>query len=245
MGTTHDTIAASTSDEVEVAQVQERPEHHRQLVGRGRAGGVEAPVLEQLLVPEEPHMGLRVADVDREQHRAASSHAMIRLYRAPWSTNVERVTLALAHKGLEAESVWIEYSDRSEVERVSGQGLVPVIDDDGTVVSDSLAILRHLEERHPDPPLFPADPARRAELDVFLDWFDRVWKVAPNAIEADPSRTDELAAVMDGHLDLFEAMLAGPRPPDGRRVLGRGLRRLPVPQVRRCRATPRTTRPST
>jgi len=134
---------------------------------------------------------------------------MIRLYRAPWSTNVERVTLALAHKGLEAESVWIDYSDRSEIERVSGQPLVPVIEDDGTVVSDSLAIMRHLEARFPGPPLFPADPARRAEVDVFLDWFDCVWKVAPNAIEAEPSRTEELSVVMDGHLDLFESMLSG------------------------------------
>ena len=134
---------------------------------------------------------------------------MIRLYQAPFSTNVERVTLALAHKGLETESVWIDYSDRSEVERVSGQELVPVIEEDGAVVSDSLAILRHLENRHPDPPLFPPDPARRAELDVFLDWFDRVWKVAPNAIGAEPSRTAELAAVMNGHLDLFEALLQG------------------------------------
>ena len=134
---------------------------------------------------------------------------MIRLYRAPWSTNVERVTLALTHKGLEAESVWIDYADRSEVERVSGQPLVPVIEEGGKVVSDSLAILRHLEQRHPEPPLFPSDPPRRAEVDVFLDWFDRVWKHAPNAIEADPSRTEELAAVMDGHLDLFESMLQG------------------------------------
>ncbi len=84
---------------------------------------------------------------------------------------------------------------------------MPVIEDDGTVVNDSLAILRHLEARHPGPPLFPAEPARRAELDVFLDWFDRVWKNAPNAIEADPSRTEELAEVMDGHLDLFESIL--------------------------------------
>lgn len=134
---------------------------------------------------------------------------MIRLYRAPFSTNVERVLLALAEKGLEAESVWIEYSDRSLVERVSGQGLVPVIEDDGEVVCDSLAILRHLDERHPHPRLFPADPVRRAELDVFLDWFDLVWKVAPNAIEADPTRGQELGAVMAGHLDLFERMLTG------------------------------------
>jgi glutaredoxin len=39
-----------------------------------------------------------------------------------------RAKLALAHKGLEVESVLIAYSDRSPVEQVSGQPLVPVID---------------------------------------------------------------------------------------------------------------------
>lgn len=138
---------------------------------------------------------------------------MIRLYRAPFSTNVERVTLALAHKGLteQVESVWIDYADRSPVVALSGQGLVPVIDDDGTVVADSLAILRHLEERVPEPALFPAAPARRAEVELFMDWFDRVWKVAPNAIEADPGGPDvaALSATMDAHLDRFEALLSG------------------------------------
>ncbi len=78
----------------------------------------------------------------------------------------------------------IDYSDRSEVERVSGQGLVPVIEDEGLVVADSTAILRHLESRHPDPPLWPAEPARRAELDIFVEWFNEVWKGPPNRIAA-------------------------------------------------------------
>ena len=138
---------------------------------------------------------------------------MIRLYRAAFSTNCERVTLALAHKGLadQVESVWIDYADRSPVEAVSGQGLVPVIDHEGTVVADSLAILRHLEELAPEPALFPPDPARRAEMELFLDWFDRVWKVAPNAIEADPGGpgVPALSAAMDAHLDRFEALLSG------------------------------------
>ncbi|MFL5828116.1 MAG: glutathione S-transferase family protein [Thermoleophilaceae bacterium] len=134
---------------------------------------------------------------------------MIRLYRADWSTNCERVALALAHKRLEVESIVIDYGDRSIVEQASGQGLVPVIDDDGRVIADSTRILRYLEERNPEPPLFPRDPARRAELDVFLDWFNRVWKHAPNAIEAEPARTAELALVMGEHLDLFERMLDG------------------------------------
>ncbi len=141
---------------------------------------------------------------------------MIRLYRAAFSTNVERVALALAYKGLTAESVWIEYSDRSVVEQVSGQGLVPVIDYDGEVVADSMEIVRFLEARHPQPPLFPSDPARRAEMLVFADWFNRVWKRPPNEIEAeltkpqpDRAKVDEMAALMRAYLDLFEDMLAG------------------------------------
>lgn len=143
---------------------------------------------------------------------------MIRLYRAPFSTNCERVTLALAHKGLsgQVESVWIDYADRSAVQAVSGQGLVPVIDHDGTVVAGSLAILRYLEVFAPDPQLFPREPARRAELELFLDWFDRIWKVEPNAIEAelgrarpDHGRIAALAAEMDARLSRFEALLSG------------------------------------
>jgi glutathione S-transferase len=127
------------------------------------------------------------------------------------------VALALAHKGLEVESVLIDYSDRGLVERVSGQGLVPVIDDGGEVVADSTRILRHLEERHPDPPLFPRHPARRAELDVFLEWFNEVWKGPPNEIATelatgtppDSERIAALAGQMAGWLDVFERILAG------------------------------------
>jgi len=135
----------------------------------------------------------------------------IRLYRAPFSTNVERVTLALEHKGLEYESAWIEYSDRSPVIEVSGQELVPVMVDGDLVINDSLVILAYLEENWPDPPLFPRDRARRAETYVFLEWFDTVWKPAPNAIEAalaagaepDPEHGVAIAR----RLDRFERML--------------------------------------
>src|SRR5690242_20430628 len=96
---------------------------------------------------------------------------VLRVYRIPFSTNVERVALALAHKGLAAEWIDVDPAARTPVRRASGQDLVPVLDDDGVVVADSTAILRHLEERYPDPPLFPRDPARRAELECFLDWF--------------------------------------------------------------------------
>jgi glutathione S-transferase len=140
---------------------------------------------------------------------------VIRLYRAHWSTNCERVALALAHKDLEVASVLISYSDRSVVERVSGQPLVPVIEEEGDVIFDSIAILRHLDEHHPEPRLFPDDPTHRAEVDAFIEWFERVWKGAPNGIEEelakpqpDRTRVSTLAARMDAWLDWFEHLLA-------------------------------------
>ena len=138
------------------------------------------------------------------------------LYSVPISTNVERVTLALAHKGLPVEHVEVPYDDRSEILRVSGQELVPVLVADGEVVSDSTAILGWLEERFPEPPLFPPEPARRAEAMVFVDWFNRVWKRPPNVISDELERAEpELdlvarnAAELRGSLDVFEALLDG------------------------------------
>ena len=140
---------------------------------------------------------------------------MIRLYAFPLSLNAERVALALAHKRLEVEVVQVDRTDRSQVRRVSGQDLVPVIEENGKVVFDSTEILRHLESAHPDRPLFPRDPARREEVDVFLDWFNGVWKRPPNLIfgeEARPSPDRQAIAgwgtEMGRSLDRFEALLA-------------------------------------
>jgi glutathione S-transferase len=141
---------------------------------------------------------------------------VLRLYRIPFSTNVERVALALGHKGMKVEWIDVDPHDRGEVERVSGQPLVPVLVDGGRVVVDSTAILRHLEELQPEPRLFPWRPARRAELDIFLDWFNRVWKRPPNEIEAerarpqpDQGRIAALGRELSDALAVFEALLDG------------------------------------
>jgi glutathione S-transferase len=140
----------------------------------------------------------------------------VRLYRIPFSTNVERVALALGHKGLEVEYVDVDPADRSEVRRVSGQELVPVLDDDGRIVVDSMTIVAYLEERHPERRLYPADPARRAETLVFIDWFNRVWKRPPNELEAelrepepDRARVDALGQQIADALRLFDDLLSG------------------------------------
>jgi glutathione S-transferase len=141
---------------------------------------------------------------------------MIRVWRIPFSTNVERVALALAHKGLEVEWVDIDPSDRAPVVTVSGQQLLPVLEEHGRVVADSTAILEYLDEHYPEPPLCPRDEARRAEARLLLDWFNRVWKGPPNELddlldmpERDEARVQTLAAELEGSRELFESLLAG------------------------------------
>jgi glutathione S-transferase len=141
---------------------------------------------------------------------------VIRVFRIPFSTNVERVALAAGHKGLEVEWVDVDPADRMPVRERSGQELVPVLEADGEVVSDSPRILLWLEERYPDPPLLPRDEARREEALTFVDWFNLVWKRPPNLLtdeleqeEPDPARVGDLAARLHGSLDRFEALLAG------------------------------------
>jgi glutathione S-transferase len=141
---------------------------------------------------------------------------MLRLYRFRYSTNVDRVALALAHKGLEVESVAVDPADRSPLRELSGQDLVPVLVDGDTVVTDSTRIMHHLERRFPDPPLFPADAAAQAEVEVFLDWFNRAWKREPNLIADAIERgagegedVDRWSARLQRRLELFEGLLSG------------------------------------
>jgi len=144
---------------------------------------------------------------------------MMRIYTIEASTNVERVALALAHKGFTVDRVQVPYEDRTEVRRVSGQDLVPVLVDGDRVLCDSMEIVRYLEERYPEKPrLYPSDPARKAEVLVFIDWFNRVWKRPPNEITTelekptgavDRDRVAQLGKAMRDYLDLFEQMLIG------------------------------------
>jgi len=135
---------------------------------------------------------------------------MLRGYRLAGSTNVERVALALAYKGLPIEWVDVADADRAPVRAVSGQDLVPVLVDDGTVVVDSLVILEHLERRFPEPALYPTDPARGAEARIVIDWYQAFWRSPPIRATVDDGRDVAVAAaVAAAILDRVELLLDG------------------------------------
>ncbi len=137
---------------------------------------------------------------------------MLRVHRIPHSTNVERVALAAAVKGLEVAWVDHDAADRSGLVAVSGQPLAPVAElPDGRVVSDSPAILRELDLLAPEPPLWPREPGARAEADIFVEWFNEVWKGPPNRI-ADGAGSPADAARLRTWCARFEDLLADGRP---------------------------------
>jgi len=141
----------------------------------------------------------------------AQELVLTRVYRIPFSTNVERVALAAGHKGVAVDWIDVDPDDRSPVVAASGQELVPVLVHGDEVVADSPKILDWLEARVPEPPLYPREPARRAEARVFAQWFNHVWKGPPNelCVVEDASRRATLEARMRASVDVFEELLDG------------------------------------
>ena len=77
--------------------------------------------------------------------------------------------LKLPHEHIEAGGQFGGL-DTPEFRRMNPHGKVPVIDDDGTIVWESHAILRYLAALHGEECFWHQDPAQRAEVDQWMDW---------------------------------------------------------------------------
>jgi glutathione S-transferase len=83
-----------------------------------------------------------------------------------------RVRYALAHKGIGAAIVPTRFADVDRISDLSGQHLVPIIEDDGRVIHDSWAIACHLEDRYPDAPSLFGGAIGRSAARLINIWSD-------------------------------------------------------------------------
>ncbi len=107
-------------------------------------------------------------------------------------------------------------------------GMVPVIDDSGTIVWESNVILRYLAASRGRDDLLPTDPAQRAQVEQWMDWqasdFNNSWRIPFQALVRknpqmqDPVALDRAAKVfvsmvgmVDEQLARTDAYIAGPR----------------------------------
>jgi len=95
----------------------------------------------------------------------------MRLYEHPLSGNSHKVRLLLSFLGLDCESVTVDLlsgaQQREPFLTLNPRGEVPVLEEDGLVLRDSMAILVYLAARHGEGRWLPREPAKMAQV---MEW---------------------------------------------------------------------------
>jgi glutathione S-transferase len=100
---------------------------------------------------------------------------VITLYDADRCPYCARVRIVLGEKGIEYEPVQIDLDDRpSWIYAKNPLGRVPVLEEDAFVLPESAVINEYLEERYPEPALWPADAAERSLARLLVFRFDQL-----------------------------------------------------------------------
>lgn len=146
----------------------------------------------------------------------------MKLYHFPAAPNPARVLFYVREKGIDIDLVLVDFI-RGE-QRSPGfleknpAGVLPVLElDDGTCLTESLAIIEYLEELYPEPPLIGSDPVTRArtramerfvELNVLLRVIRAVHATnSPLGLPPDPALAASELARLPGALGRVDAAI--------------------------------------
>lgn len=133
-----------------------------------------------------------------------------------------RTRIALNLKGLRYDTAPLDLRKAQQKSdaylALNPQGLVPALEVEGAVLTQSPAILEWLEETHPTPPLLPADPVGRAQVRAMAALIGcdvhplnnlRVLKALKDDFGADQAATDAWAARwITAGFDALETLVA-------------------------------------
>ena len=131
---------------------------------------------------------------------------MLTLYDADRCPYCARVRIVLAEKELDHETVVVDLDDRPAwIYEKNPLGRVPVLEEGAFVLPESAVIMEYLEERYPEPPLWPADPAERAAGRLLVERFDQLSRPYYALRRGDEEARDRLG----GELAKLDGLLAG------------------------------------
>lgn len=132
------------------------------------------------------------------------------LYRAITCNFCHRSEIAFAVKGVEIDTVDIDLVDRPDwFMTKASAGSVPLLEWDGLAIHPSHVINEWIDERWPDPPLFPTDPTERSGARMWIEW----WNDGPcpayerRLMNVRPERDESLTEALVGHLTEMERRL--------------------------------------
>jgi glutathione S-transferase len=130
------------------------------------------------------------------------------LYDAARCPFCARVRIVLAEKQVPYDAVAIDLEDRPAwiVEKNPPAGRVPVLEEDGWVLPESAVIDEYLDERYPEPPLLPLDPAERAAARFIVFRFDEFQKPYYALRRGEPGGEASFRCQLAGLDGLLQAM---------------------------------------
>ncbi len=97
----------------------------------------------------------------------------MQLYSSQLGSNPKRVRMFLAEKDVQLPTTDLDFMKDEhrapDFLAINSLGKAPaLIMDDGTVITESVAICRFVEEFHPEPPLFGTDAKSRALIEMWI-----------------------------------------------------------------------------
>jgi glutathione S-transferase len=129
---------------------------------------------------------------------------VVTLYDADRCPYCARARIALAEKGVEHDVVEVDLTDRPPwINEKNDTGRVTGLEEDAWLLPESSVILEYLDERYPEPPLLPADPAERALARVWIfrhDDFTRPYYAFRRGEDGARERFEEQLQKLDGTL---------------------------------------------
>jgi len=148
---------------------------------------------------------------------------MLKIWGRTTSINVQKVLWCCAELNVKYDRVdaggKFGVNNTPEYLAMNPNGLVPTINDDGLILWDSHAIVRHLSRKHGKGTLWPSDEKVLADADRWMEWYSTtLWNnlrpIFWNLVRVEPDKRDMKAVEegrtkMAGNLKIVESNLAG------------------------------------